>query len=49
MTSIATSYADASSLRYIAELNGPRIRVAPAVVGLIGAVGVGVVIGSQIP
>jgi hypothetical protein len=43
-----TNYQDLSR-RYIAELNRPRIRVAPALVGLLGAVGVGVVIGSQIP
>ena len=50
-TGYRNAYANYQDLsrRYIAELNRPRIRVAPALVGLIGAVGVGVVIGSQIP
>ncbi len=50
-TGYRNAYANYQDLsrRYIAELNRPRIRVAPALVGLIGAVGVGVVIGSRIP
>ena len=34
--------------RYIAELKKPRIRLG-SVIGLIGAAGIGVVIGSTIP
>ena len=41
------SYQDLSQ-RYIAELKKPRIRLG-SVIGLIGAAGVGVVIGSTIP
>ncbi len=36
------------SERYIAELKRPRIRLG-SVIGLLGAVGVGVVVGSTIP
>jgi hypothetical protein len=41
------SYQDLSR-RYIAELNKPRIRL-PAIVGFMGAVGVGLVVGRMIP
>ena len=50
----ATGYgaADAShqdlTRRYIAELNKPRIRL-PAIVGFVGAVGMGLVVGRVIP
>ena len=43
----AASYQDLSR-RYIAELNKPRIRL-PAIVGFVGAVGVGLVVGRVIP
>ena len=36
------------SERYIAELKKPRIRLGP-VIGLLGAAGIGVVLGSTIP
>jgi hypothetical protein len=36
------------SQRYIAELNKPRIRLG-SVIGILGAVGVGVVVGSVVP
>ena len=42
----AAGYQDFSR-RYIAELNKPRIRL-PAIVGFVGAVGVGLVVGRVI-
>jgi len=41
------SYQDLSR-RYIAKLNKPRIRL-PSLVGLVGASGIGLVIGRTIP
>ena len=45
-TGYGTAYASYQDLsrRYIAELNKPRIKL-PAIVGLVGAVGVGFVVG----
>jgi hypothetical protein len=43
----SASYQDLSR-RYIAELNKPRIRL-PSLVGLVGAAGIGLVIGRTIP
>lgn len=45
-----TAYANYQDLsrRYVAELNKPRIKL-PSVIGIVGAAGIGVVIGRAIP
>ncbi len=45
-TAASTNYQDLSR-RYIAELKKPRIKL-PSIVGVLGAVGVGIVVGRVI-